>query len=256
MTIQSLNRAFDILELLSRTPGGLGVTDVGIQTGLPKSTAFRIISALEYRGYVERLDGDKYIPGPVIVDLCSQHLGSLDLKLEARPILTRLCQTTGQTVYLAVLRGNTAVYIDAFETFESLRKYAIIGQRRPLYCSGLGKALAMGMAEPELREAVSREPFVRHTDTTIADVEGLLADLAESRRRGWALDDRELEPNIRCVAAPIRDFSSRVIASVSASWEDTAPSKPDVPVMGRAVAAAAREVSVRLGFRGDLELLG
>ena len=248
MAVQSLSRTFDILELLAGTPGGLGLTEIGARAGLPKSTAFRIVTALEERGYIERQYG-RYVTGPVLVDLCTQHLARLDLKLEARPILARLCQTTGQTVFLAVLREDSAVYIDAFETFDSLRKYAIIGQRRPLYCSGLGKALAMGMTETEIREVARRQPLVRHTDTTLTDIDTLLNDLSEARRRGWAADDRELEPDIRCVAAPIRDFSGIVIAAVSASWQITGPAAPELPVMGRAVSAAAAEVSARLGYR-------
>lgn len=247
--IQSLDRALDVLEALAGQPGGLNVTEIATRLRLPKSTAFRMVSALAQRGYAERRAEDgRYIVGMILVDLCHERLNDLELKIEARPFLSRLCQQAGSTVFLAVLQGDAAVYIDAYETFNSLRKFAIIGQRRPLYCSGLGKALLMGMSDDALSRAAHSVAFARHTATTIAGPAELLQDITASRRRGWALDDRELEPSIRCVAAPIRSVGGAAIAAISVSWDIFAKAGVDEEYVGSLVAEAARGLSRRMGW--------
>ena len=149
--VQSLDRAFDILELLSEARDGASLTDIAARLGLHTSTVYRLLSALRKRGYAEQTASrGVYRLGLELVRLCGPYLNSLELKTEAEPAIRQLSQATGQTVFLAILQNDEVVYIDKVEQFNSLRKYSIIGQRRPLHCTSLGKALLLGMSEPEI----------------------------------------------------------------------------------------------------------
>jgi IclR family KDG regulon transcriptional repressor len=162
MTVQSIERVFDILELLSCSPRGINLTEVGKRLDLHKSTVHRLLSVLKRRGYVEKDDATNlYRLGAGFVGLASMYLNSIELKTEAEPHLRNLSKLVNQTVYLATLQGGESVYLDKYEQFDSLRKYSIIGQRRPLYCTSLGKALLMDKTETEIRALLDGVVFDR-----------------------------------------------------------------------------------------------
>jgi IclR family transcriptional regulator, KDG regulon repressor len=192
-------------------------------------------------------DSGRYRLGPGFVELASLLLNSVELKTEAEPILRRLSQITGQTVFLATLHEKEAVYLDKVEQFNSIRKYSVIGQRRPLYCTSLGKALIMDRSKEELKELFKDVSFEKFTPNTHGNLAALLKDLEICRKRGWAADDEEFEPETLCLSAPIRDYRGAVAAAVSAVWstfnktitfEDIKPH----------VLEAAQEISKRLGY--------
>ena len=171
--VQSLDRTFDILELLAGAQGGVSLTEISQRLELHKSTVYRLLAALRKRGYIEQ--SEKRAPtasGSEFLHLCGQYLNSLELKTEAEPHLRRLSQVTGQTVFLAIHQGGEVVYIDKVEQFNSLRKYSVIGQRRPLHCTSLGKALLLGLSEAEIagycagRDLRGRSPRDHHRPRT------------------------------------------------------------------------------------------
>lgn len=246
-TVQSIERVFDILELLSHEPKGLNLTKIGTQLDLHKSTVHRLLSVLRNRGYIEKEESGRYRLGPGFVELASLFLNSIEFKTEAEPHLRQLSQVTGQTVYFATLQGTEVVYLDKVEQFNSLRKYSIIGQRRPVYCTSLGKAMVMHRPEAELRELLKAVAFQKFMPNTHPDIESLLKDLEACRQRGWTTDDEEYEPNVRCLGAPVLDYRGTVVAAVSVVW-----STFNTPITFEAIAPhvleAARQVSLRLGY--------
>jgi IclR family KDG regulon transcriptional repressor len=246
-TVQSIERVFDILELLSHEPNGLNLTKVGTSLGLHKSTVHRLLKVLKKRGYIEKEDeSGRYRLGPGFVELASLLLNSVELKTEAEPFLRRLSQITGQTVFLATLQDREAVYLDKVEQFNSLRKYSVIGQRRPLYCTSLGKALIMNRSKEELKELFKDASFRKYTPNTHGSLTALLKDLEICRKRGWAADDEEFEPETRCISAPITDYRGTVVAAVSAVWS-TFNTSITFSGMKPHVLEAARGISRRLG---------
>ncbi len=248
--VQSLDRAFDILEILSNEKDGLALTEIGRRLDLHKSTVYRLLATLGQRGYVEKsAETGVYKLGLEFIGLSSHYLNSLDLKVEANPYLMQLSRETGKTVFLAILQGRDVVYIDKAETFSSLRKYSIIGQRNPVYCTSLGKALLTTMADADIRKLLEGVTFEKHTPATASDVGTLLERVAEGRKRGWVLDDREIEDDVRCVAAPVRDYSGKAIAAISVSWDIHAQPDTDIEATARRVMATAASVSRRLGYR-------
>ena len=134
--VQSLDRAFDILELISRERRGLSLTDIGKKVNLPRSTTFRLLASLQNRGYIEKdSKTSTYRLGLEFIELSSSLLTNLELKTEAEPFLRRLSMQTSSTVFLAVRQGVEVIYYDKVEKYDDIRKYCIVGQRRPLYCT-------------------------------------------------------------------------------------------------------------------------
>jgi len=246
-TVQSIERVFDILELLSHEPNGLYLTKIGERLDLHKSTVYRLLSVLKNRGYIEKDETSGYYRlGPGFVELASLFLNSIELKTEAEPHLRQLSQITGQTAFLATLQGSEVVYLGKVEQYNSLRKYSIIGQRRPIFCTSLGKALVMHRPMGEIRELIKDVPFQTFTPNTLKDFDSLFKDLEISRRRGWTADNEEYEPNIRCLGAPILDYRGVVVAAVSAAWSTFNPVITFEQIAPH-VLEASRQISLRLG---------
>ncbi len=247
-TVQSIERVFDILELLSHESRGVALTQIGSRLDLHKSTVHRLLSVLKKRGYIEQLpESGRYRLGLGFVELASLFLNNIELKTEAEPHLRQLSQATGQTAFLATLHGSEVVYLDKVEQYNSLRKYSIIGQRRPVYCTALGKALVMNRSRAELEQMLGTAPFRTYTPHGHANLASLLKDLKSSRTRGWTTDNEEYEPNVHCVSAPIHDYRGAVVAAVSAAW-NTRSTTVSFRQVAPSVVEAARQISARLGF--------
>jgi IclR family transcriptional regulator, KDG regulon repressor len=252
-TVQSIERAFDILELLSHEPKGLNLTKIGTLLDLHKSTVHRLLSVLKKRGYIEKEEvSGHYRLGPGFVELASLFLNSIELKTEAEPHLRQLSQITGQTVFLATLQDSEVVYLDKVEQYNSLRKYHIIGQRRPVFCTSLGKALVMHRPVGELKELIKEIPIEKFTPNTVPDFDSLVKDLQVCRRRGWTADNEEFEPDTRCVGAPILDYRGIVVAAVSVAWSTFNPAIKFEHIAPH-VLEAARQISLRLGHTKSRE---
>ncbi len=249
MKVQSLDRTFDILELLSRQQHGLSLTEIGNRLDLHKSTVYRLLNALKERGYIEKTVQGCYRLGMEFIELASLYLNNLELKTEAQPVLRELASVTGNTVFLATLQDGQVVYIDKMETFNSLRKYSIIGRRAPLYCTALGKAMLTGITEIELRQLYCEGELEGFTANTITGLDALLEEVARTRRRGWSLDDEEYEEGLRCIGAPIRDYRNEVIAAVSTSGYTSMIPRQRVEPIAAHVVKAARDISKRMGYR-------
>ena len=250
MAVQTLDRAFDIVELLSRETGGLNLTEIATRMNLNKSTAHRILAALQERGYVEKREqGKVYRLGLEFIELSSAFLNSLELKTEAQPILNQLSRQTGQTVFMAIMREGDVVYIDKVESFNSLRRYKIIGKRMPSYATSLGKALLTGLTEAEIVRLYKDRPFNKITEYTIDNVHDLLKEVDLTRRRGWAHDNQENELGTMCVGAPIYDYRNMVVAAVSVAWEIDGQPDLDLKRVAALVVDATQEISHRMGYR-------
>jgi IclR family KDG regulon transcriptional repressor len=248
MAVQSLDRAFDILELLAREPQPLTLTDISRQLELHKTTVYRLISSLRDRGYIEKsCDNNMYRLGLGFIELSSLYLNKVEIKTEAQPYLHELSQDLGRTTYLAILQDKEVVYIDKYEQVNSLRKYSIIGTRKPLYSTSLGKALLIDKTEEEIREIFKNIKLKRFTPTTITDLGTLLREIEESRKRGYTRDNQEMDASEQCIGAPIRDYRGIVIAAISAAWKGEFTAS-DEEKASRLVSTAADAISLRLGY--------
>jgi IclR family KDG regulon transcriptional repressor len=251
MKVQSLDRAFDILELLSREQHGLNLTEIGNRLDLHKSTVYRLLQALKQRGYIAKTDQGSYRLGMEFIELSSLYLNNLELKTEAQPILRELSSLSGNTAFLATLQDDEVVYIDKMETHNSLRKYSIIGQRAPLYCTALGKSMLTGRTEGQIRLLYKDRELEAFTERTITSVDGLVAEIDKIRNRGFSVDDEEYEEGLRCIGAPIRDYRAEVIGAVSTSGYASVITRDRMDEVAAYVVRAAGDISQRMGYRGQ-----
>ena len=135
MKVQSIDRAFDILEFLSKEPEGLSLTAISTRLALPTSTVFRILSSLRNRNYIEKKDSNNvYKLGLGFLELTSIYLRGLELKTEANPYIRWLSKQTGQVVFMGIEQDNELVYIDKHDQYDERNDYCFIGQRHQLYC--------------------------------------------------------------------------------------------------------------------------
>jgi len=247
--VQTLERALDIIELLSIQQEGLGVTDIGARLSLHKSTVHRLLASLGSRGYIEKDNvRSLYRLGLKVVEISSLRLNHLELKTEAVPILRHLAELTDQPVHLAILSGTDAVYIEKIDPQTSLRLYSQIGRRIPVYCSALGKSLVSDFSDAEIDKVIAATEFRKYTPKTLTDPEAMRLSVHETKRRGWSVDDEEHEVGIRCVAAPIRDYTGTIIAALSTAGDIRTMDPARDAETAREVVESAAAVSVRMGW--------
>ena len=246
-SVQSVDRAIAILEILARD-GEAGVTEVARELDVHKSTASRLLAALDRRELVTQDTArGKFRLGVGIVRLAGAASQKLDLVQESRPVCRALAQQVGETVNLAILSGRDALYLDQAAGPAALSPHNWAGQRIPLHATSDGKVLLAYLPEAELAACLT-PPLARFTERTITAVEDFPALLAQVRRRGFATAAEEFEAGLTAIAAPVRNAEGTVVASVSASGPSVRIPAGRIPALADAVRRAADEVSRRLGW--------
>lgn len=249
-TVQSVDRAITIMEILART-GEAGVTELAGELGVHKSTAFRLVAALERRSLVEQEHGrGKYRLGTGLLRLAGATTARLDLVQESRGVSRLLAQQVGETVNLAVLSDGAALYMDQVAGSSALQPHNWVGQRIPLHATSNGKILLSGQ-DPATAITLAGE-LRRFTANTITTGRALARELDEIRSRGYAIAIDELEIGLTAVAAPIRNSQGDTIASMSVSGPTFRIDARRLPQLAEAVMRAAEDVSFRLGWRLDV----
>src|SRR6266498_3105531 len=207
-SIRAVHRVCEILDLLQQAPRGAALLDVARATRLPKSSAFRYLATLERRRYVERdpVTGS-YRAGSAFLPLRA-HEPEL-LARRARPHMERLRDRLGETINLGMLKGNRVIYLEIIESHRAMRLAARRGDRDPIHATALGKAIAANLPDRRIRAILEAEGMPQLTPHT-------LTELADTRERGYALDNGEHEPDGRCVAVPVVGSSLPAAISYSA----------------------------------------
>jgi DNA-binding IclR family transcriptional regulator len=247
--VQSVTRAVTVLEILART-GEAGVTEIAAELGVHKSTAFRLIAALEQGELVTQDTArGRYRLGMGILRLAGATGARLDLVQESRAVCQALATQVGETINIAVLSGRDALYLDQVVGPSALSLRNWIGQRIPLHATSDGKVFLAYLFQGQLADVLA-QPLPRFTEQTTASVRQLERELEDVRERGYATAVDELELGLTAVAAPIRNTEGMVIASVSASGPSFRLSADRIPGVADAVRDAADEISRRLGWTG------
>lgn len=216
--IQVADRLFGALEFLAEN-GSAGVMEVSSALGLNKSTAHRVLNSLIYMGYARHNEENgRYEPSLKIVDVANKVMKHVDIVQVVRPYLRKLMELTDETVHFVERDGVDAVYIDKVESYRNgIQMVSRIGSRIPLYCSGVGKAIAASLDEHEVEEIWNRSRIVPLTAHTFTDFEEFKKELAVIRERGYALDNEENENGVRCIAVSLKDYTGRVKYAFSIS---------------------------------------
>jgi DNA-binding IclR family transcriptional regulator len=250
--VQSVDRAVSVLEILARR-GAAGVSEVALEIGVHKSTAFRLLSALEDRGLVEQTrERGKYQLGLGILRLASTVPGRLDLVGQGRPICEDLAAAFGETVNVAVLRSHHAVNLDQSRGPAAIAAYNWVGQLTPLHATSSGKIL-LAHQNPDVRKRlIDTAGLSRFTERTITTRRALLANLAAALTDGYASTVEEYEDGLNAIAAPVRDHTGGVVAAVSVSGPAYRLDEMRLKEIADELVDGANRISERLGHFAQL----
>ncbi len=249
--VQVLDRAINILEFIGRQSSGeAALPELSAAMKLHKTTTHRIAHVLESRGLLRRgLDSNRYRLGLHLYDLGCQALDHVNIRDEARPLMTRVAYEVGETVHLALLDRAEVLYIERVEAQRSLTMGSKLGARNPVYCTALGKAILAYSAETEVDRTLAGLRMEARTRNTITNVLTLKRELERVRDRGYAIDDEEIEEGIRCIAAPILNASGLAVAAVSVSGPSSRITPERYQLIGKTMMKAAQELSTRMGHQ-------
>jgi len=247
--ITSLDRGLRILDTLASESQGLGVTEISRRVAGDKSVVYRTLSLLMAHEYVEQDPvSKKYVLGYKVMELAGKRLRTIDLFSTAKPTLKEVVRETGEIVVLAVMIGDVLAYLDKEQGPHAVHISSGLGQPIPLHSTASGKVILAHMSDSELIRVSREKGLPRITDKTITNFSELKAHLAQVRAGGYAVDDKETYPGIRCVAAPIRNHRGAVLASLSISGPTQRVTEANVTVFGEIVMNAAARISARLGY--------
>jgi IclR family KDG regulon transcriptional repressor len=222
-TVQSVERAFQVLDILRENGGGLGIRNIASEVKLNTTTTHRLLKTLLKLGVVQQDPNTRaYQLAPKIILYGKAVLDSYDFVKVAHPILGELSKTVGETVFMAIQDNYELVYIDHVDSLDHvLRMTPQIGRRQPLHCTALGKVLLSFMQPEQVQDFLKNRELERLTENSITSRQELLAQLESIRVRGYALDLEETEIGICCVAAPIKQGDGHVVAAISVSGPAT-----------------------------------
>lgn len=247
--VQSVDRALSVLRMLARH-GELGVSEIAAELGVHRSTAFRLVATLENHDLVHQKDDrGRYRLGVGVLRLAGATTARLDVVQEGRPVGTRLAAEIGETVNIAILDRDQALYLEQMAGTSSLQAHNWTGRRIALHATSNGKVLLAHAPEGRFDE-VTAEPLARYTDHTIIEPARLREELDAVRRRGYAVAVDELEVGLSAVAAPVHGATGEVVASISVSGPTFRLPADRLDTVADQVMSAAAELSSRLGWYG------
>jgi IclR family transcriptional regulator, pca regulon regulatory protein len=253
----SLERGLSILSAFTGSRPVLGIADLARAVDLNKSTTHRYVATLVKLGYVDQdPETRKYHLGPRVVDLGFAAIDSMELTRVAAPSLQALADETGYTASMALCDGPDVVYVDrrrsSRRTPLTIDLNLHVGSRLPAYCTALGKVMLAYKDATTLREILDRTDMARRGPHTLTNREQLVAALAKVRQNGVAVNNEELAPGLRSLAAPVRDRTGEVVAAINVAVHlSAAPSTAEALVrrVEPPLRQAAGEISRRLGYR-------
>jgi IclR family KDG regulon transcriptional repressor len=248
-TLGSVSNAARVLKSFTPNEREWGVTDLARRLGIAKSTAHRLLATLTDEGLLEQHPTTgRYRLGLAVFDMAAA-AQSVDLHEAVLTPMTELRNRSGETVQVAVLDGRDVVYVERLDSPNTLRLFLEVGRRNSAHSTGCGKALLAFLSPDQLDRTLRGWRLVAKTPHTIVDADLLRRDLAEARRRGYAVNRRESEAGVISVAAPIRDVSGRAIAAISVAGP-AERLEPHELRLAQATMECAAAISRRLGHRG------
>jgi IclR family transcriptional regulator, acetate operon repressor len=211
--VQSVERAFDLLELIARAGGEVALTELAAETPLPLPTIHRLLRTLVGIGYVRQLPNRRYALGPRLIrlgEVANRQLGAL-----AMPLLKDLVANLGETANMAVLDGDMVTYLAQVPSPHAMRMFTEVGRQANLHDSGVGKAILSVMDDERVTRLVKQAGMPTPTPKSISTLDDLFADLTRIRKDGYAVDDEEQETGVRCFAMAVPGAPTPMALSIS-----------------------------------------
>ena len=247
--IQSLQRGFRILEVVTRSDKGVAVAEIARETGLHVSTAFHLLRTLVALGYVSQDDGTRrYRLGPKVFQLGAAAGSENHLAEIAAPLLAEMARRTGETSHLAVRHRDEIITVSKIDGSSPVQLAERVGSPRPAHCTAIGKILLAWLPDTERKAFLAQARLEPRTPKTITSVPQLEQELVKVRAQGYAFDDEEFTQGIRCIAGPVRNFSGRVAAALGISAPVWRVSLDRVAELTSVVMTTGAALSEQLGY--------
>jgi DNA-binding IclR family transcriptional regulator len=243
--VPALSRGFAILDLVGKNPG-IDFTTIHSRLGLPKSSAHNLLTTLSQLGVIRMQSDRGFVLGLKLTELGNFAAGQRFSESEYLPLLRSLAAELRLTCHLGVLEGREAVYLSKVECDHPIQVNSWVGKRFSLHCSALGKVLLAWLPDSELEPILAQILWTRNTRHTIVDATAMRAHLREVRARGWASDDEENVPDIRCVAVPVFDRDHIVAAAISAVGTILQVEEKQFAMLAPRLISVASEISRRV----------
>jgi len=248
--LKSLAKIARVLDSFSTLERSLSLAEICQRTGFPKSTTHRLLSSMREIGVLDQdRERDRYRLGLRLFELGNIVLSNMELHREARPFVGALSRISGQLVHLAVFDGRQAVVIHRTDPAPEGTPLALI-ENAPVHCTSVGKAI-LAFQPQTVVDRVIGDGLKRFTENTIIDAAKLARELAKTRSRGFAVDEGEHQPGLRCIGAPIHDQTGRVFAGMSISGPSWKIPAGDVKNLAPIVMHQAAGISAKLGYNGS-----
>lgn len=247
--VQSIDRVFDLMEILSAAPNGLSLSDLAVQADLHISTTHRLLSSLVSRGYVRKDSATgKYRLTLRLFEISQRVSAVLDLLPVSEHFLEELANLSGEAVHLVERSGSEVVYLYKFAPYSNpVNISSSVGRHNPMYCTGVGKSILAYLPEEEVKNIWEATDIQKFTGKTLTTVEDLFEDLEAARVRGYAIDDEEHDLGVRCIAAPIFNWKGEPIAAISISAPAARLTESAMQKYAPRLQRAAEEISGLLG---------
>ena len=244
--IPNLGKACDVLQLISGTTHGYTLNEISKTLEIPRTTALRITQTLLNADFLAHNEDGGFTLGTTLVQIGVKALDSIDIRGYARPVLKKLAQDTGESCHLAILSGDKSMLVEVADSPHPVRIAARPGTLVELHCSATGKVfLAFNIPEPPIFcRTLMLSPHTPNTDSTPRAV---LASIELTRKQGYAIDDEEYLPGVRCIAAPVKNAFGKTIAAVGLTASTATFTKTKIPAMAKKIKIAAADISANLG---------
>jgi IclR family transcriptional regulator, KDG regulon repressor len=248
--VQSLGRAFAILEEVARHRDGIGLAELSKLVGLHNSTTFHLARTLASLGYLRQdKETKRYRIGRPLFALAASALDEIEMVHVATPVLEDLSRETGESGHFGVRMGDAVVVIARTSGPGAFQLTERVGVVRPVHCTALGKIVLAALRPDQLKRVLERIELKPSTENSITDAAVLLKEIEDIRRTGIAFDDGEFNTEVRCVAVPVRDFTGQVIGALGISGPIWRLSNQALQGHAKLVRAAANRLSIELGAK-------
>lgn len=251
---KSAARVVSILEIISKNEKPMSITEISKSLDIPKSSTFDLLYTLVDKGFLEIADENlrTFKLGIKLFMIGSTYLKKVNIIQVAHPILEKIMKETNETVFLGVENNGQVVYLDKVEPLAlTMRPVAVPGSTNPMSCTGLGKSLLAVCSNERVKEITGGGKLTTKTKKSIDNYEDLMIDLEKTRKRGYAIDDRESQEEIYCIAVPIYDYTNKPIAAVSISSLVYRMDENKKENFQKLLIKYGLEISSKLGFGGN-----
>ena len=249
--VQSLGRAFAILEEVARHREGIGLADLSKLVGLHNSTTFHLAKTMVSLGYIrQEKDSKRYRIGRPLFALAASALDEIEMVNVAKPVLEDLSRDTGESSHFSVRMGDAVVVIARTGGPGAFQLADRVGVVRPAHCTALGKVMLASLTDDQLNRFLQRVELKPSTEKSITEIPALLREIAEVRRTGVAYDDGEFNLEVRCIAVPVKDFTGQIIGALGISGPIWRQSNQAQQAKAKMLQAAASRLSAAFGAKG------